>query len=327
MGIYWRPSCFPCPNLPPFQVNEPWWHIPLEELKDFYWESYKIVKAKAPLWITLFHDSFRLWPSTFGGDWMKNCNNWAMDTHLYQAWSEPTTSDIYVSRTCGAGSNLRLMESLGVPVIVGEWSLATDNCAMWLNGLNDNVPGFPKLACKRVECSASYMGEQPGAPPRLDPAADTMDPRGSGGESFVINGTCPVSGHFNPDSVRKLANAQMNVFDLHTHGNFFWNFRTELEEPLWDYQQAVKHKWLPIDYPNRSKDWHAIDSACLSTNENEISALSQYSESYKCYGIITIVFVIVIYIRRLVSFCRQLLVPISPYQPIPAASELSDTEL
>jgi len=26
----------------------------------------------------------------------------------------------------------------GVPIIVGEWSLATDNCAMWLNGLNDN---------------------------------------------------------------------------------------------------------------------------------------------------------------------------------------------
>jgi len=26
----------------------------------------------------------------------------------------------------------------GVPIVVGEWSLATDNCAMWLNGLNDN---------------------------------------------------------------------------------------------------------------------------------------------------------------------------------------------
>jgi len=27
------------------------------------------------------------------------------------------------------------------PVIVGEWSLATDNCAMWLNGFNDNLSG------------------------------------------------------------------------------------------------------------------------------------------------------------------------------------------
>jgi glucan 1,3-beta-glucosidase len=26
------------------------------------------------------------------------------------------------------------MEDAGMPVIIGEWSLATDNCAMWLNG-------------------------------------------------------------------------------------------------------------------------------------------------------------------------------------------------
>jgi len=32
-----------------------------------------------------------------------------------------------------------------MPIIVGEWSLATDNCAMWLNGFNDNLPGFPKV--------------------------------------------------------------------------------------------------------------------------------------------------------------------------------------
>jgi glucan 1,3-beta-glucosidase len=307
-------------------VNEPWWLIPLEELKDFYWESYKIVQSKAPQWITLFHDSFRLWPSTFGGDWMKNCNNWAMDTHLYQAWSDPASSDAYVSMTCGAGSNLRLMERLGVPVIVGEWSLATDNCAMWLNGLNDNVPGFPKQTCRRLECLASYMGEQPGAPPRLDPATDTMDPRGSGGESFVINGTCPVSGHSTIDSVRKLAYAQLNVFDLHTHGNFFWNFRTELE-PLWDYQQAVKNKWIPIDYSNHSEEQPAINSACLSMDENdEVSSLSRYSISYRSYVIVTILLVIVISIRRWVSLFRQLLAPTSPYQPIPAASELSDIE-
>ena len=53
------------------------------------------------------------------------------------------------------------------PVIVGEWSLATDNCAMWLNGFNDNLPGFPRLPCKYIPCSEPYMGQgvQPGAPP------------------------------------------------------------------------------------------------------------------------------------------------------------------
>ena len=47
--------------------------------------------------------------------------------------------------------------------VVGEWSLATDNCAMWLNGFNDNVPGYPKVKCERVKCPDPYMGsEQPG---------------------------------------------------------------------------------------------------------------------------------------------------------------------
>ncbi|KAL3895211.1 MAG: hypothetical protein SGPRY_013574, partial [Prymnesium sp.] len=53
-----------------------------------------------------------------------------------------------------------------MPMIVGEWSLATDNCAMWLNGFNDNLPGYPKVSCGMVQCPPPYMGfSQPGCPP------------------------------------------------------------------------------------------------------------------------------------------------------------------
>lgn len=54
------------------------------------------------------------------------------------------------------------MEKEFGPVIVGEWSLATDNCALWLNGFNDNLPGFPRLPCKYIPCEDPYMGfDQP----------------------------------------------------------------------------------------------------------------------------------------------------------------------
>lgn len=33
----------------------------------------------------------------------------------------------------------------------GEWALATDNCALWLGGLND-CPMQPQHKCKAVEC-------------------------------------------------------------------------------------------------------------------------------------------------------------------------------
>ena len=41
-------------------MNEPWDRIPLDVLKDFYWQSYQIVQNTAPHWITVLHDSFRL---------------------------------------------------------------------------------------------------------------------------------------------------------------------------------------------------------------------------------------------------------------------------
>ena len=38
--------------------------------------------------------------------------------------------------------------------------------------------------------------------------------------------------------MRKLGYAKIRAFDLPTHGQFFWNFRTELEE-RWDFQRVT----------------------------------------------------------------------------------------
>lgn len=71
----------------------------------------------------------------------------------------------FYNNACAQKKQIALMEREFGPVIVGEWSLATDNCAMWLNGFNDNLPGFPRSPCKYIPCSAPYMGEdQPGTP-------------------------------------------------------------------------------------------------------------------------------------------------------------------
>lgn len=125
-----------------YEVNEPWDKIPMEVLKEFYWRTYQLVQLKAPHWITLLADSFRLSPSNFE-NFMRNCDNYAIDTHIYQAWAWPNPVQWFQQHACMDGDNILLMESLGVPIVVGEWSLATDNCAMWLNGLNDNGTMLP----------------------------------------------------------------------------------------------------------------------------------------------------------------------------------------
>ena len=69
-------------------VNEPWQFIPLEPLKQFYWDAYHLVRKGAPSWRFVMHDSFRGYPAAWW-DFMKGCPNKAMDSHIYQASAQP----------------------------------------------------------------------------------------------------------------------------------------------------------------------------------------------------------------------------------------------
>ena len=40
-------------------LNEPWQFTPIDVLKAFYWDAYWAVRAAAPRWLFVFHDSFR----------------------------------------------------------------------------------------------------------------------------------------------------------------------------------------------------------------------------------------------------------------------------
>ena len=99
-----------------------------------------LVRNGAPShWKFVMHDSFRGYPAAWQG-FMKGCPNTVMDAHIYQAWNRPGRINNYYDQACSFRSGVRAMEeAVEMPLIVGEWSLATDNCAMWLNGFNDNL--------------------------------------------------------------------------------------------------------------------------------------------------------------------------------------------
>lgn len=50
---------------------------------------------------------------------------------------------------------------------------------------------------------------------------------------------CPRDASFpnNDVEMKLLSYAKLNSFDTGTHGQFFWNFRTEFE-PRWDFQKV-----------------------------------------------------------------------------------------
>lgn len=153
---------------------------------------------------------------------------------------------------------------------------------MWLNGFNDNLVGYPKVECDMVPCPAPYMGpDQPGAPP--DPALGKQGPYGTG-ESTPEFGMCPIDKAFPNDSnvMRDLALAKMNAFDRSTHGQFFWNFRTEMESK-WDFQQVVGNGWLP----NRDEKQHLsgrirrdVTASCAMVGQTERGVSSASGSSW-----------------------------------------------
>lgn len=156
--------------------------------------------------------------------------------------------------------------------------------AMWLNGFNDNLPGFPRAPCKYSQCRKSYLPEkQPGVP--IDPVKPLQGPFGTG-MSGPIFGLCPggrewikeASGdpftgrdwvrappdlpkHLDDtdDVMRNLAIKKIDAFSGIGHGFFFWNFRTDLYEPEWSYMEALERGWIPRGNLNREE----ISTACV----------------------------------------------------------------
>ncbi|KAH8057280.1 glycosyl hydrolase [Aureococcus anophagefferens] len=238
---------------------------------------------------------------------MRGCPDIAIDTHIYQAWMDPGPRLKFYVDACQQKAKIAELERAFGPaiVIVGEWSLATDNCAMWLNGFNDNLPGYPKLPCKYAFCAEPYMGKgQPRAPP--DRSKPLQGPFGTG-VSGPIYGQCPVDRDWpnalldsdgdgvidrldrlgagahgniqNPqfddtDAVMTaLASKKLLAFKEVAHGFYFWNFRNELE-PSWSWLAARDAGWLAALDDSRalleacaSEDAGADVYACVAKND------------------------------------------------------------
>lgn len=70
----------------------------------------------------------------------EDISNVIMDTHQYFAWWSAQTE---IQGYCNGYQELfeENAPSIKYEIWVGEWSLATDVCAMWLGGFNDsNTP-------------------------------------------------------------------------------------------------------------------------------------------------------------------------------------------
>jgi glucan 1,3-beta-glucosidase len=236
-------------------LNEPSSYIPENILKDFYYDIYHYMYVNAPHLTFIYHNSFR---DNIWHDFLINCSNVAMDWHIYQAWNRERYGDQFLLEADGYTTYIENFKKQGIEIVVGEYSLATDNCALWLNGFQDNLDTYPVTPCKYAPCPFPYIDVND-----FDRVSNIISPFGTG-LSAPYMGTCPYEGnivtyeeHF--DFLHKLNQKKLKSFS-HSQGWFFWNFKTEYKEEItWSFESSFDNKLFKGTTLDNSNDYSLLN--------------------------------------------------------------------
>ncbi|KAK4047827.1 hypothetical protein OIV83_005170 [Microbotryomycetes sp. JL201] len=216
-------------------LNEPFMRTTgVHALRTFYLEAYRTIRRASGMGIghgpmIVIHDGFkgtRMWHG-----WLEGADRIALESHRYLAFRPPNDDpmDLQMLKPCqnwGSDFN-RTMSKVGL-AITGEWSIATNDCGMFLNG---------------VGVGTRYEGTYP--TPELSEAP-----------GVAPVGACDEwSDHTTWSDERKdqllaLAKAHMDAFQ----NWFYWTWKTlpplnsdVPANPRWNYFLGWREGWLPKD--------------------------------------------------------------------------------
>ncbi|GJJ12020.1 hypothetical protein Clacol_006260 [Clathrus columnatus] len=197
-------------------------------LQSFYQESYNIVRNasgigenKGPM--IMFHDGFQ--PSPVWAGFLGQPDRMAIDTHPYFAFNAQSTAPIssYAPQACAAWGPLvnGSMATVGMTV-AGEFSLATNDCGLYVNGVN---------------LGTRYEGTFPGGPTVATGSCEPWDDW----ESYT------------EDTKQQLF--EFAIASMDALGNwFFWTWKIgnstvtgTVRAPFWSYQLGLQQGWIPAD--------------------------------------------------------------------------------
>ncbi|KAJ2049724.1 hypothetical protein GGH13_008873 [Coemansia sp. S155-1] len=199
-------------------VNEPAnWGVLKGVITQYYLQAYQLVKSMAPRITLVFHDAFlpvsewsELVPANMTGSYL--------DTHIYHVFSEDSlrlSYDSHLSKACADGEKLKQFNTRS-PTICGEFSLATTDCARWLNGFQRGARwDGTYLTTKSVLPGSTCAGQE-------DLSTWNVERR-----MFM----------------RNFAMAQIQAYEK-ANGWIFWNFKTENADS-WNYIKLAQAGIIP----------------------------------------------------------------------------------
>ncbi|KAJ2255220.1 hypothetical protein GGI13_001727 [Coemansia sp. RSA 455] len=216
-------------------VNEPAsWALSREGIIDYYKRAYSAVRDVAPSVTIVIHDAFFApsdWPQFNVPGW----SNVILDTHTYHVFVKDRlmlSRDDHLKATCQDASNVRNFNTQ-LWTITGEWSLATTDCARWLNGFGRGA---------RWDGSLPWEVNGP-----VYPGATCA------GQNSISAWDAPTRVFF-----RQFAEAQMDAYEAGS-GWFFWNFKTE-EADDWNYIKLAQNGLIPNPPTDRHYSRYSLDN-------------------------------------------------------------------
>jgi len=209
-------------------INEAFISIDLQTVKQYYLDGYAVVRSVAPLAVVI-GDSFRfqawdnfMFPPLYDHVWI--------DTHIYHVFDMNVLSNTWqdhVNLTCT--QSLPTVAVSPLSTMVGEWSLATTDCAKWLNGYGTG---------------SRYDG--------------TFDQSWFLGSCDGENDTRTYDPYYRK-FLSIFAETQMDAYESGSSaGWFFWNFKTETA-PEWNYLKGIEEGWIPKNISRPARKYNCDD--------------------------------------------------------------------
>ncbi|KAJ9065886.1 hypothetical protein DSO57_1015122 [Entomophthora muscae] len=206
-------------------LNEPFGqHLNMDKLTQFYDDAYSTIRNSNSDIVISYSDAFRDL-----GDWeyLGSKANVLMDTHIYNVFDKSMvfmSPEKHLERTCTFTDKLTRSKSM-LPTIVGEWSLASTDCTLYLNGFMKGsryAENFENHGSPRLNASYDFKNDKCAQ-------YDSVDKFPAGHTDFL----------------RQFFDRQIGVFENAGSGWIFWNFKAE-NSPEWNFIMGVQKGWIKI---------------------------------------------------------------------------------
>ncbi|KAI0299819.1 exo-beta-1,3-glucanase [Russula brevipes] len=195
----------------------------LTAVRQYWLDSYANIRASSANTLELIHDAFQ--PLSYWNGWQHppRYQGVAMDTHIYQMFSNAgvaQTQTQHIATACSYGNGLQNFDRNQLWTIVGEWTPAMTDCAKYLNGRG---------------VGARYDGTRNGSP-RVGSCGGLTGSAASFSASYKT-------------FLRQSWEAQVITYEK-ASGWIMWTWKAE-EADEWSYQAGLRNGWIPRDVTER----------------------------------------------------------------------------